>query len=361
MTSVQDLLKASVITIPWPTAIDGDAIRSIQTENEICSSRCVTRPCLTSPATVLGVRCNMGLTVYGTNVAGIPIRVYGVTSPQFKEQLPNNSIYKAACKGRRVTAVEFAEWNTSVQKFAEVISKIESETLSHAYEPLHDSIKLARDISQLAERLIDEKSGPTSQERFLNSTPTEKALYKSSELLVDTFDSLVLYLNPAAASFGNRSSIEVYKLVDKLVRIANLSRKGESRRASVVLQGNTRKSFLVFSTFKLLPLVLIDNGQKYSRPDGTVTVKFEEQGHRLTLSVQSQGPQIYDDEKDKVFRKGIRGRNAPRLYPDGMGQGLFIAKLVASAHSTDVRLTSTPLGYKVDGVDQATNVFAFQL
>jgi hypothetical protein len=66
-------------------------------------------------------------------------------------------------------------------------------------EPLHDAMRLSRDVSQLADRLVNDAPGATYSERFENSPATQKALLKSAELLEDTFDLLEVYLKSSSS------------------------------------------------------------------------------------------------------------------------------------------------------------------
>jgi hypothetical protein len=115
---------------------------------------------------------------------------------------------------------------------------------------------LARDVEQLAQQEML-AANPDALDPFAVASANQRALVKSASLLVDTFDLLEIYLNPQAAAFGQPRTVEIYKLLDKLAKIAGLARKQEHRPA-VKLQGNTRRAFDVYESFKLIPLTLIE-------------------------------------------------------------------------------------------------------
>jgi signal transduction histidine kinase len=83
---------------------------------------------------------------------------------------------------------------------------------------------------------------------------------------------------------------------------------------------------------KLLTLAvrnLLDNAFKYSFPGRTVHAKAwtDEDGMFNIVELQNCGPTIEQDEKEKVLKRGYRGKNARRrknVASEGTGLGLFL-------------------------------------
>lgn len=356
-----ELIKNGAIDVPWPTILPDDLgiLEGGIGSNSICNNKCQDKQCFSQSASLIGVRCHLGLTVYETKIDEQWLRVYGVVGPQHREQLPTHQYFKAACKGRSVTAQDFAEWSGRLKSLSATIKKSQEEALAESLEPLHDAMRLATDVSQLAEQVLSE-STPLGVDKFGSATPALRSLVKSAALLVDSFDLLEIYLNPKAATFGQRRSVEIYKLIDKLAKIAGLARKQEQRPA-VQLYGNTRRSYDVFESFKLIPFTLIDNAQKYSRTGGVVKVEIAENAQALEIKVISEGPLLSETEQSRIFERGFRGRAAEEAYPSGMGLGLYIAQTVARAHGSTIRVRSQALSYDLGNFPQATNIFSFTI
>lgn len=357
---IVDLIKSGAVSVPWSTRLpDGFELEGQLGVNELCRKKCQTSQCAGDHGTLIGTRCHIGLTVYEGRVADARIQVFGVVGPQHRDALPTHADFKQACKGRSVTAQEFAAWLSSLKILDATIREEQDRRLAEALEPLHDAMRLARDVEQLAEQeLLD--SHPNALDRFAAASATQRALVKTASLLVDTFDLLEIYLNPQAAAFGKPRTVEIYKLLDKLAKIAGLARQREQRPV-VRLQGNTRRAFDVYESFKLIPLTLIDNAQKYSRKGGQVLVQVDEVPQGLQIAVISEGAALSVDEQAKIFRRGFRGQAAITMHPSGMGLGLYVAQTVAVAHGSTISVASVPLGFEIAGIPQARNTFSFSV
>lgn len=357
---IVELLKSGALRVPWPTRLsDGVELDGLLGVNEICRKKCQSPQCAVDKSTLIGTRCHLGLTVYEGQVAGNRIQVFGVVGPQHRNDLPKHIDFKLACKGRSVAAQDFFGWLSSLKTLEETIRETQERQLAEALEPLHDAMRLARDVAQLAERELVEVN-PNALDCFAEASQNQRALVKTASLLVDTFDLLEIYLNPNAAAFGQPRTVEIYKLLDKLAKIAGLARRQEQRPA-VRLQGNTRRAFDVYESFKLIPLTLIDNAQKYSRKGCSVVVQVDEVPTGLLISVISEGALLLADEQTQLFNRGYRGRAAIAMHPSGMGLGLYIAQTVACAHGLRITVTSVPLGFDIERIPQARNTFSFSV
>lgn len=357
---IVDLLKSGAVRVPWPTRLpDGAELDGHLGVNEVCRKKCQTQQCAIDRGTLIGTRCPMGLTVYEGRVAEARIQVFGVVGPQHRDALPTHADFKQACKGRSVTAQEFSAWLSTLKTLEETVKESQERRLAEALEPLHDAMRLARDVEQLAEQEIL-AANPGVLDPFAVASATQRALVKTASLLVDMFDLLEIYLNPQAAAFGQPRTVEVYKLLDKLAKIAGLARKQE-QRPPVRLQGNTRRAFDVFESFKLIPLTLIDNAQKYSRKGCDVIVQVEEVPQGLHVAVISEGALLSADEQAQIFKRGFRGQAAITMHPSGMGLGLYVAQTVAHAHGSSVSVASVPLGFEIASIPQARNTFSFSV
>lgn len=357
---IKELLFHKSLHIPWSINIDNDfEIDGELGVNNVCKTKCIERKCKSLQSSLLGIKCPLGLTVYEARVSEYSIKVFGVVGPQFKEFLPKHPEFRNACKGRSVTAHEFSLWIESLKKTSKFLDAEFNKKLRDSLSPLHDVMKLARNVGDLANASIQEIY-PKEKDKFNSATKTQKALLKASYLLVDSFDFLEIYLNPIAAGFGSPKSVEIYKMLDKICRIASLSGRNESK-AYVRLNGVSRKSLDVFESLKLVFLTLVDNAQKYSRKSADVKVEISDAINGIYVSVESEGNLIKEGEIDRVFERGFRGASARELNTSGMGLGLYIAETVAKAHNFKIQVKSIPLGYEVENRPQARNVFFFTI
>ena len=82
---------------------------------------------------------------------------------------------------------------------------------------------------------------------------------------------------------------------------------------------------------------LIDNAIRYSTPAGRVDVSVRTSGTDVQLTLQDNGPGIPEDERERVFDRFYRGRNAE---VGGSGLGLAIVRQIAQMHGATVTLSA---------------------
>lgn len=81
---------------------------------------------------------------------------------------------------------------------------------------------------------------------------------------------------------------------------------------------------------------LIDNGIRYNRPGGNVTVGLVHEEDHIRLSVSDDGPGIPREYHEKVFERFFRARDM--AGPDGTGLGLAIVQSAASRMGAQVSI-----------------------
>jgi len=83
---------------------------------------------------------------------------------------------------------------------------------------------------------------------------------------------------------------------------------------------------------------LITNALKYSPPEAPVVVRVEEADGEVVLSVRDQGPGIAPEELQHIFDRFYRARAGKKV--EGLGLGLYIARLIVEAHGGRIWATS---------------------
>jgi len=87
-------------------------------------------------------------------------------------------------------------------------------------------------------------------------------------------------------------------------------------------------------------LILLDNAFKYTPAPGEVRVRALTDGHDARIDVTDTGLGVAAEDRDRIFERFYRGRNASAAT--GTGLGLAIARWIASQHGGDVQLLSSP-------------------
>lgn len=85
---------------------------------------------------------------------------------------------------------------------------------------------------------------------------------------------------------------------------------------------------------------LLLNAAKYSSVGSPITVALTEAHDELILSVQSYGPVIRMEDRDRIFEKFYRGLDQRHAAP-GTGLGLAVARGVTEAHGGQIWVTSS--------------------
>jgi PAS domain S-box-containing protein len=77
---------------------------------------------------------------------------------------------------------------------------------------------------------------------------------------------------------------------------------------------------------------LLENALKYSPTGGTIRVRLEREGAQALVSVSDSGIGIPPDQKEHLFERFFRARNAPISGFGGLGLGLYICRDIVERH-----------------------------
>jgi two-component system, OmpR family, phosphate regulon sensor histidine kinase PhoR len=121
---------------------------------------------------------------------------------------------------------------------------------------------------------------------------------------------------------------------------AALAAKAEAH--NVTLKNDVASEVVVHADMRRLERMLtnlIDNGIKFSRDNGTVTISYEA-GTRDQILVQDNGDGIPAQHLDRLFERFYRVDRARSRDMGGTGLGLAIVKHLALLHGGEVTVTS---------------------
>ncbi|MFM0088844.1 ATP-binding protein [Paraburkholderia sediminicola] len=360
MPDLLAMLQTGGLDVPWPTAVGDTIVNSRLPGPGYCGTACTKRECLSTPGTTLGQRCESGLTFYKANVNGTILTIFGVTGFTGYAEIPGRvrNYAKDDLKGRTVRPQEFSEWISRLKAVVIHVDQLIKQTTSEALHPLHDTPKLAKQILRQSEAIVSAKGGNSFDANLGRCTDQELSLYKTAQLLVDSFDMLKIFFNPESARYGNMRRMAPYKLIDKLRIIALSGEREIAKRKKIILLGNTRREYFLYDSFKVIPLTVIENALKYCF-ENEIKISFEDQTEGTKIEVVNVGPLIPRDEYGTIFERNRRGRYAVDRGDEGMGIGLFVAHEAARANNVTIGVDSQPLNYEMYGVPVARTTFSF--
>lgn len=257
---------------------------------------------------------------------------------------------------RSTTDSNIAVWAGNLKKLI-ILSNRPIDTIS-GLESLHEITRWASQVHTIAQRMLMKDKLVDFATNFQSASKDLRSLFKASEMLVDAFDYLGIYFNPSSAAFGRKRSIDLYKLVDK-IRIILMEAEGAALNKKIYITGELRRNIDLYESFKIIPFCLLQNAIKYSF-DSEINISFSSTTSNVEMAVESSGPPISEGEKLRIFEKGYRGAWSKGMHHEGLGVGLYIAKIVADAHDLEIKVRSVARNYSREGIPVYLNTFSIK-
>ena len=189
-------------------------------------------------------------------------------------------------------------------------------------------------IASSGENLLAERE-LTEQSR----SRVEKIL-RANKRLSALMDEYLSYERLVADSTETEHELLDLGQVARRVRVESADAEG------VAVQLEISGSVMVMGDAELLRVALlnlVNNARRHSPLQGIVEVKVRQLGNDAEVVVEDQGPGIEGSDRDKIFDKFFRGRNA--LGKPGAGMGLYLVKSIIEQHGGSVEQTNlTPQG-----------------
>ncbi len=214
----------------------------------------------------------------------------------------------------------------------EHLLKIKSEFIGVVSHQLRTPVSVIKGMaSMLKEGDLDH--APKEQKDIFIS-----GIYEKSEKLADILDDILkaeeldmdnFAFLPASIKPVNLSQI-IKGIFDDLASLAEkkkLNYKMNVDPEVVSLNLMTDNLFLryVFQN-------IIDNAIKYSKEGGSLIVDLSKSGEYFICKVIDSGIGVPEDQKERLFEKFFRAKNAVDTYAYGTGLGLFISRKIVEAH-----------------------------
>jgi signal transduction histidine kinase len=84
---------------------------------------------------------------------------------------------------------------------------------------------------------------------------------------------------------------------------------------------------------------LIENAVKYSQRNTIISIsgRYISVEDAAVVTIASEGVAIAQEDKDRIFERGVRTKAAADVYPAGTGFGLYIARKIMDIHEGEIR------------------------
>jgi signal transduction histidine kinase len=197
----------------------------------------------------------------------------------------------------------------------------------------HDYRQINSQLSQNMEVVLRNIYKVNSEEDIDNiSDENIKALYYGIKLLNEKLDALSILEKPEQL----RSSVEnvksnIHGIVKKYLKIYDPQIK--HRNLHISIRGFTYSTVWANpKALTIIPHALIDNAIKYAPVNSQITIELKDEADHVYFSITSLGPKIEKNERNDIFNKYYRSKNAISKHSEGSGIGLYSANLVAQIH-----------------------------
>ncbi|HEX6900327.1 MAG TPA: ATP-binding protein [Thermoanaerobaculia bacterium] len=183
----------------------------------------------------------------------------------------------------------------------------------------------------LKEGALDE---PPIARRF-----TERILSQCKRLQELLDDLLILSRLEGADAFAEREPVDLAEAIERAVDLFTPA----AREKGVTLEVQAEPALLVTGDpgrLERLVLNLVDNGIKYNRPDGKVTLSLRRDGDEAVLEVADTGIGIPPEAIPRIFERFYRVDKGRAREEGGTGLGLAIVKHIAQLHGGTVDVES---------------------
>jgi len=201
-------------------------------------------------------------------------------------------------------------------------------------------------IKGALELVVDEDEGGLSrvQRRFLGTIERN-----TGRLIVLVGDLLDLSRLDAGRLQLDLRPLDTRQVVDGCV--SSLSNLFEGRGQTVRVAAMDELPPLLGDRRRVEQIVtnLLANAAKYTPAGGIVEVSAHVEGNRVAVVVSDSGPGIPEAERELIFDRFYRGRDATRQGEAGSGLGLAIVRSLVELHGGSARAEAPPPGSSLRG------------
>jgi len=258
-------------------------------------------------------------------------------------------------KKNAVSEPEIFSARDRLRKAYDTIELSKNEAVKDSIAYLHEIRTSAGVVLSCAQQVVDLTPGNSFEEKLEKIPEETLSLFQAVNLLENQLELADIIANPQAITYGTKHESSLHGFFHRMVKI--FAPRAAERDIKIELHGYSYRKIEAYNSFQFIPLILLDNAVKYSSRHSTVRVTVQDKVDAVEVVVSSLGFVVPPEEQSAIFDKYYRTETARNHISRGMGIGLYLAKLIASAHGFEIH-------YRSHGVNQrdiGANDFYFEM
>jgi len=208
------------------------------------------------------------------------------------------------------------------------VSETKSDIISITAHQLRTSLSALKWILKM---FLDEDIGRLTNEQ---NELIQKA-YNSNERMLTLINDLLTLSHTENVSISyNFKKIDILYLIEQT--LFEFSGETNKKGIELIFLKPETPLPLINCDEEMIRVVLqnlIENAIKYSNQGGKVFISLKQEENNMKISIHDTGIGIKDEDKDKIFKKFFRTKNAIEKDAVGSGLGLFTTKNIVEKHN----------------------------
>lgn len=205
------------------------------------------------------------------------------------------------------------------------IDQMKTEFISLASHQLKTPLSA---IKWFSEMLLDKSMGSLNE----NQIKCVSNIVSSNERMLSIVGDLLNISKIEAGKLSLKAEkVNVLDIVDEVIKELEVEINNKEIH---VLCGGCNHMPIIFCDRNALKNIfsnLISNAVKYTPENGEISIEGYERTKEFEFRVKDSGMGIDEEERDKIFKKFYRAKEAIDTNPEGTGLGLYIIQLLVEA------------------------------
>ncbi len=324
-----ELLK---IIVPYPFAFRNSLYDGYNLKQSKYCKKCNEKFCFQKPSVTGVYACKNGFSCFPIVIEDDIIIINGLITPETRANF--KGLRKETYKEYVITSEGLSQFQSQLSMLIKHVRQTANDQVKDSVAFLHDIRTSVSIVLSWCQQLIAKQQGASFEEQLEKVDKETANLFGSINLLEEQLNLADIIANYASITYGKKHKSGIHGFIFKMVKL--FEPRAEKKSSKIWLYGKTNAEIQAYNSFQFIPLILLDNAVKYTYSNQEIRVELTDIDDHVLLTFKSYGKIVPHEYRDKIFEKYFRGPRAVKQNPHGMGLGLYIARLIAKAHGSDI-------------------------